>query len=145
MVYLFWSILGYLAMVGGIFGLIFNGMLFTSFVPTIALQTIAASLMLWARLVLGKRSFHLSASPAAGQLVTSGPYKFVRHPIYSAVCLFVWAAVPAYPTGQAVLFSATCTAGALLRLFCEERLLRRRYPEYNAYCHRTKRLIPFMF
>lgn len=32
-------------------------------------------------------------SIAAGGLVTNGPYRFIRHPIYTAVCLFVWTGV----------------------------------------------------
>src|SRR6476619_3918762 len=59
----------------------------------IAFQIAAAVLMLWARVTFGARSFHATANPTEGGLVTSGPYRFWRHPIYAAVLLFVWTGV----------------------------------------------------
>jgi len=45
--------------------------------------------MLWARLTFGGRSFHAGANPTAGGVVTTGPYRFVRHPIYAAILYFL--------------------------------------------------------
>src|SRR5262245_36894731 len=59
----------------------------------IAVQVAAGALMLWARLTFRVRSFHAGADPTPGGLVTTGPYRFVRHPIYTAILLFVWAGV----------------------------------------------------
>jgi protein-S-isoprenylcysteine O-methyltransferase Ste14 len=42
-----------------------------------------------ARVTFGRRSFHAAANPTAGGLVTTGPYRLIRHPIYTAACLFV--------------------------------------------------------
>ena len=53
----------------------------------IALQGLAIALMLWARLTFGMRSFHATANPTEGGLVTAGPYRYWRHPIYAAVLL----------------------------------------------------------
>ena len=47
----------------------------------IGVQIGAGALMLWARLTFGGRSFHAAANPTAGGVVTTGPYRFVRHPI----------------------------------------------------------------
>ena len=38
---------------------------------------------------LGLRGFHLTAESTEGHLVTAGPYLAIRHPIYTAVCLFI--------------------------------------------------------
>lgn len=43
--------------------------------------------MAWARLTFGRRSFHASAVPTAGGVETRGPYRFIRHPIYTAACV----------------------------------------------------------
>src|SRR5664279_6232029 len=59
----------------------------------LALQGIAVLLMIWARLTFGMRSFHATANPTEGGLVTNGPYRYWRHPIYAAVLLFVWTGV----------------------------------------------------
>lgn len=59
----------------------------------LTLQASAVALMLWARFTFGTRSFHASANPTTGGLVTAGPYRYWRHPIYAAVLLFVWSGV----------------------------------------------------
>ena len=76
------SILGVVVMVGALIGLYQIGVLFTAQPIAIALQLIAIALMVWARVTFGRRSFHAAANPTAGGLVTTGPYRFIRHPIY---------------------------------------------------------------
>lgn len=113
----------------------------------IALQLLAALLMLWARLTFGMRSFHATANPTAGGLVTAGPYRFWRHPIYAAVLLFVWAGVLAHgapPALADLALGALATATTVVRVQAEEQLLRASMPEYAAYADRTKRFIPFL-
>ena len=51
----------------------------------IIVQVLAVLLMLWARVTFGRRSFHASADPTEGGLITTGPYHYLRHPIYAAV------------------------------------------------------------
>ena len=136
------SVIGYLGMLAGAVGLIAVGGLF-SLSPLVVLAQIAAIMLwVWARLTFGPRSFYLAANPIRAGLVTSGPYHFIRHPVYAAVCLFVWAGALAPHSLTALLLAALVTAGTLLRIFCEERLLVERLPEYRQYAASTKRLIP---
>ena len=118
------------------------GVLFSPKPWVIVLQIAAALLMLWARVSFGLRSFHADAGPTAGGLVTHGPYRFLRHPIYAAICLFISAAVAAQLSPLTVSLGVLATAGVILRLLCEERLVAERYPEYAAYAQGTKRLFP---
>lgn len=114
----------------------------------IALQVAAAALMLWARLTFGRRSFHAAANPTEGGLVTTGPYRFWRHPIYAAILLFLWAGVLSQrhvPTPIALLLAAAATIFTGVRIHAEERLLNATFPDYAAYSARTKRLVPFVF
>jgi len=139
------SKVGFIAMGGGLAGLVLARQLFSSHAGVIVLQGAAAVLMVWARITFGRRSFHLAADPTAGGLVTSGPYRFVRHPIYSSVCLFVWAGVAGHWSWLAVLLAGLVTVGALVRIFCEETLLVAQFPEYPSYAAQTKRVIPYLF
>lgn len=139
------SIFGFLLMAGGIVGLIVTRTIVSKFVPAIVAQVAAFALMLWGRRTFGRRSFHLGADPTEGGLITTGPYRFIRHPIYSAVCLFVWAAVFGSPSISTASLAVVVTVGTLMRVFAEERLLLQRFPEYEEYSRRTKRLIPFLF
>lgn len=112
----------------------------------IALQVLAALLMLWARLTFGMRSFHATADPTAGGLVATGPYRYWRHPIYAAVLLFVWAGVLSHgvPSLVDLALAVLATGMTLVRVQAEEQLLRVAMPEYADYAARTKRFIPFV-
>jgi protein-S-isoprenylcysteine O-methyltransferase Ste14 len=114
-------------------------------VVAIAVQILAALLMLWARLTFGLRSFHASADPTEGGLVTSGPYRYLRHPIYAAILYFFGAGILSHISLSNVLFGLGLTIGLFMRIFAEENLVRERYPAYADYASRTKRIIPFVF
>jgi protein-S-isoprenylcysteine O-methyltransferase Ste14 len=139
------SVFGYLFMVVGLLSLFFNDGLFSFSLVVIVLQAAAIILMIWARVTFKARSFHLSATPTEGGLVTTGPYKYIRHPIYAAVLLFVWAAVAGNCTMTNVLLGCVVFAGSFIRIVCEESLVRQRYPEYQQYAEKKKRLIPYVF
>lgn len=107
-------------------------------------QALAVGLMVWARLVFGKRSFHAGANPTEGGLVTHGPYRFLRHPIYAAVMYFVWAGVLSFRSTEAIALAVVVTLCLGVRMFLEEQFLIAAYPEYKEYSKKAKRLIPFL-
>ena len=139
------SIAGYLTMVAGIIGLALTRRLFSSSAWVIVPQVAAAFLMIWARVTFGRRSFHLAANPTEGGLVTWGPYRLIRHPIYCAVCVFTLAGVAAHWSLVAAVLGGLVVAGALGRIRCEEYLLLARYPEYSGYAAKSWRLIPYVY
>lgn len=139
------SVAGLLMMIGGIVGLWRLGALFSPSPVVIAAQAAAVALMAWARLTFGLRSFHATANATGGGLVTTGPYRFLRHPIYTSVCLFGWAGAAAHLSVSSALLGGLLLAGALVRMLCEEKLVAATYPEYRDYARRTRRMIPFVF
>jgi len=132
-------------MVAGILLLLWNRGLLSLSPIVIVVQILAFFLMIWARVTFGGRSFHATASPTEGGLVTTGPYRYVRHPIYAAGLCIAWAGVFGNLSVLNVAFGFLTLAGALARIRCEETLVRVRYPEYDEYAKRTRRLIPFVF
>jgi protein-S-isoprenylcysteine O-methyltransferase Ste14 len=100
----------------------------------------------YAILVMKLGNFHVLPRPVSkSELVSRGPYKYIRHPMYTSV-LVVAAALIA---GD---FSSLKFGIGLLLAFClvikleyEENLLVKRFPEYEAYRKITKRLIPFLW
>jgi len=101
--------------------------------------------MIWAIYSLSYLRNRFSIVPEARGLVTSGPYRFARHPIYlgeiTAGFGLVLPTILTVHLGVFVVF----VGAQVLRTFYEERVLRRAYPEYAAYARHTPRLIPFIF
>ena len=139
------SLAGLMVMVAGIAGLFYEHALFSPAPAVIAIQGAAVALMVWARITFGRRSFHAAADPTSGGLVTTGPYRFIRHPIYTAACLFCWAGALGHPTARALACGMLVVIGAFIRMFSEEHLVVERYPEYREYAQRTKRMLPYVF
>jgi protein-S-isoprenylcysteine O-methyltransferase Ste14 len=126
-------------------GLLLTHSLLSPSPVVIAVQCAAFGLMLWARATFGRRSLHASADPTAGGLVTTGPYHFIRHPIYTAACLFGWAGIVANWSLVAAMLGVLLFVGAVGRMLCEERLVTEMYPAYRDYAKVTKRMLPYAF
>ena len=139
------SVVGFLGMAGGVLAQFATGNLFSSSAWVIAVQMGAVLLLLWARLTFGRRSFHVAANPTAGGLVTSGPYRYIRHPIYTAFVVFSGAGVAAHWSWVSGLLGGFVVGCALLRIFSEEVMVTARYPEYRQYAATTWRMIPYVF
>ena len=139
------SIVGVVVMIGALIGLYKIGVLFTAQPIAIALQLIAVALMVSARVTFGRRSFHAAANPTAGGLVTTGPYRIIRHPIYTAACLFGWGSIVVHWSSVSVALGLLLLLGALMRMICEEQLIKQKYPEYVEYARVTKRMVPYLF
>ena len=118
--------------------------LFATRAVTIGLQVAAVLLMFWARSIMRGRSFHAGAEPTAGDLVTSGPYHLIRHPIYSATLLFVWTGVMSHVSFVSIGLASVTSVLVAIRILTEERLLRRHFPGYESYAGRTWRVVPFV-
>ena len=139
------SIISLIVMVVAIFALYKIGVLFSAQPIAIALQLIAVALLIWARITFGVRSLHAAANPTEGGLVSTGPYRYIRHPIYTAACLFGWAGILVHLSLVSVAWGVLLFLGALVRMLAEERLVKQRYPEYVEYSRVTSRMIPHVF
>ena len=113
-------------------------------VVSITLQVLGLLLVVWARLTFGVRSLHFAANPTKGPLITSGPYRYIRNPIYAAVWLVTWTGAAVHASMMNASLAMVTAIMLVIKILCEERLVREAYPEYEAYSRRTARLIPFV-
>jgi len=102
------------------------------------------ALAVWARIYLGRNWGMPMTERAEPELVTSGPYRFVRHPIYSGLLLALlgtalatnlYFLVALVIVGAYFIYSGTV----------EERTMTTTFPaDYSSYKEHTKMLIPFV-
>lgn len=138
------SILATAVLVAAAAVLVFRGALLGTGPVSLSLQVLGLALMLWARFTFGLRSFHYAANPTQGRLVTRGPYRYIRNPIYAAAWLIIWTGVAVHWSPMNAALAAVVAVLLLVRIACEEALLRVAYPEYSEYARKTARLIPFV-
>jgi protein-S-isoprenylcysteine O-methyltransferase Ste14 len=111
----------------------------------LALFALGLGFAIWARLHIGRNWGTPMSQKDEPELVTSGPYRLVRHPIYSGILLagvgtavalnWGWLIAPAL-AGIYFVYSATV----------EERYLTQQFPDaYPAYRRSSKMLVPFIF
>jgi hypothetical protein len=60
------SVIGFLAMAGGLIGLLFTRSVWSLSPLVIAPQVAALALMIWTRITFGRRSYHFAANPTEG-------------------------------------------------------------------------------
>ncbi len=99
----------------------------------------------WARRYLGS---NWSADVTVKQnhaLVRDGPYRFVRHPIYTGVLVGALGSALAIGEWRAVVGVALGFASFLMKSRIEEARMRDTFPEYAAYQRDTKAIVPFVY
>lgn len=79
-------------------------------------------------------------------VVSTGPYRHVRHPMYAAVIPYVLGTAFLLGSWYGLLFGLLLVAGVARRAVLEERMLRAELPGYDAYMTKVKyRLIPHVW
>ncbi len=101
-------------------------------------------LAVWARLYLGRNWGMPMTQKDEPELVTSGPYHFVRHPIYSGILLAMLGTALATNIYWLIAFGVMGVY-FIYSARVEERLLGASFPStYQGYRTKTKMLIPFV-
>ncbi len=96
-------------------------------------------------LVISRLGRSFSILPEARKLVTTGPYAYIRHPLYLAEAIATIGAVISFLSYQAVMLMIAQFGLQIIRMRYEERILRDAFPDYAEYAKRTARLIPGVY
>jgi protein-S-isoprenylcysteine O-methyltransferase Ste14 len=109
----------------------------------LAIFILGLALAVWARVYLGRNWGMPMSRRAAPELVTTGPYRTIRHPIYSGILLGLAGttiAVSPYWLNAVAVLGVYFLFSAVI----EERTMARLFPAYPSYKHATKMLIPYI-
>jgi protein-S-isoprenylcysteine O-methyltransferase Ste14 len=110
----------------------------------IALCALGIGLAIWARAHLGRNWGMPMSRKENPELVTTGPYRFVRHPIYGGILL----AMLGSTIGASIVWLLPLVVSCAYFIYsarAEEKLMLKQFPaQYSAYGQRTKMMLPFM-
>jgi protein-S-isoprenylcysteine O-methyltransferase Ste14 len=110
----------------------------------VVLTVLGVGVAIWARLYLGRNWGMPMSQREDPELVTTGPYAYVRHPIYSGILLALVGSALTLGASFAIFFLVS-TFYFLYSAPIEEKNMAQRFPDaYPAYKKRTKMLIPFL-
>jgi protein-S-isoprenylcysteine O-methyltransferase Ste14 len=100
---------------------------------------------LWARAVLGRNWSGTITLKENHELIVRGPYRLVRHPIYTGLLAMLIATAMEQGHIAGMIGLALTFISFWIKLNNEEELMREQFPDqYAAYQERVKRIIPFI-
>lgn len=104
------------------------------------------ALAIWAAMSLRLNNFSVMPEPVnKGTLIQAGPYRWIRHPMYSAVIVCAVGAVLAQTNLYSLLSMLILVAVLWLKIQREESFLLATYPDYKTYRAQTSALCPYVY
>lgn len=107
---------------------------------------LGALIAIWARLTLGTNWSARVTIKDHHELIRSGPYSFVRHPIYSGLLLMVLGTAVQIAELRGFIALLLAFTGFVLKSRLEDSFMRQQFgDEYAQYKHQVKAMIPWIF
>jgi len=110
----------------------------------VLLHALGFALGIWAIAVMRNSKLNIFPEIRKGaKVVSKGPYQKIRHPMYTAVLLYFLPFVTNSVASALAYFGLLITL--IFKLNYEEKLLKKAFPNYAAYCQKTHRLLPLIY
>ncbi|MBT3422715.1 MAG: hypothetical protein HN431_07910 [Bacteroidetes bacterium] len=101
---------------------------------------------IWALYVMGRGNINIPPDLKENiKLTQKGPYKVIRHPMYSAIILTLFPLVIENFSIFRLIIFIILIADLVYKLHWEEKMLLKRFPEYSTYQKKSSRIIPFIY
>jgi protein-S-isoprenylcysteine O-methyltransferase Ste14 len=112
----------------------------------IAVRLVSITLGVWAIVSMKIRNLRVFPEPKIDAVfIARGPYKLIRHPMYTSVLLFTFSYTLKDLTITTAVLWITLLIDLLLKIRFEEELLEKKFPQYVDYKSKTKKLIFFIY
>jgi len=103
------------------------------------------SFCFWARAVFGRNWSGAVTLKEKHELIVRGPYRLVRHPIYTGLLAMVTATAIQQGHVGGIIGLSLISVSLWMKSSHEEAVMRKQFPDqYPAYCERVKRIITFV-
>jgi protein-S-isoprenylcysteine O-methyltransferase Ste14 len=113
------------------------------FWTVVALILVGIAFAWWARIWLGSLWSGQVTKKENHRVVDTGPYRIVRHPIYTGILLAIYATAAIKGTILGIAAALIITLGLWMKARLEEGWLTQEVEGYDAYRHRVPMLLPF--
>jgi protein-S-isoprenylcysteine O-methyltransferase Ste14 len=111
-----------------------------------AIGLLSIILTFWTEIALGRQFSPQLQLRQQHQLITSGPYAYVRHPLYTALDAFGFSLALVSANWYFVAIFMLSLVGLAFRVPKEERMMQEQFGEaYSAYSQKTGRFLPKLF
>lgn len=101
---------------------------------------------IWAFITMGYYRFSIFPDPKPHtELITRGPYKLIRHPMYTTLILIGICYVIDELSLINIMVFVLLVVNLLLKIHVEEKALRHKFSAYIQYSQRTYRILPFLY
>lgn len=126
--------------------ILLSGPFFARQKSLLIVEFIGIFLGLWAIFEFRKTTFRITSEIGKGAiLVVSGPYKFIRHPMYSGLLLTAFSLIIDTFTNVRLIAGLILFLDLIYKAKLEEKYLRSHFKNYKQYTKYTYRLFPFIY
>lgn len=123
-----------------------TGPIFPANIFLLAVELLGLGVGIWAVLAMGVGKFNIIPDPLeSSRLVTRGPYRLIRHPMYMALLLAAAPLVVAWFSLFRLAILLALLVDLLFKLNYEEGLLASQLNGYREYMQKSFRLIPYIY
>jgi protein-S-isoprenylcysteine O-methyltransferase Ste14 len=103
-------------------------------------------LVYWSGLALGRQYSAEVTLQKGHQLITTGPYRLIRHPRYLGILFIALGLTLVFHSWLGLLFTMVANGLILFRIHDEEKLLQEHFgKQWEDYCRKSWRLVPYLY